>query len=64
VDRLGIEIHPFTEVTAIQTTNGNGVRRVEGVVTTAAPSPPRTVVNATAGWCSTIAHMAGIELRS
>src|SRR5262252_3436454 len=39
VDRLGIEIHPFTEVTAIQTTpvNGNGTRRVEGVVTSRGP---------------------------
>src|SRR5205814_8478270 len=24
--------------------------------------PTRTVVNATAGWCSTIAHMVGLEL--
>src|ERR671938_1832873 len=36
VDRLGIEIHPFTEVSAITTSSagGNGARRVEGVVTT------------------------------
>jgi sarcosine oxidase subunit beta len=64
VDRMGIEIHPFTEVTAITTTstNGNGTRRVEGVVTNRASITARTVVNATAGWCSTIAHMAGVEL--
>ncbi len=64
VDRLGIEIHPFTEVTAINTTSadGNGTRRVEGVVTNRGTIATRTVVNATAGWCSTIAHMAGVEL--
>src|SRR6058998_576677 len=31
-DRMGTEIHPFTEVTAIQTAGANGTRRVEGVV--------------------------------
>jgi sarcosine oxidase subunit beta len=64
VDRLGIEIHPFTEVTAITTKspNGTGARRVEGVVTNRGAVAARTVVNATAGWCSTIAHMAGVEL--
>ncbi len=64
VDRMGIEIHPFTEVTAIQTTsvNGNGSRRMEGVLTNRGPIATRTVVNATAGWCSIIAHMAGVEL--
>src|SRR5438093_7253580 len=58
VDRQGIEIHPHTEVTAIHTTNG----RVEGVVTSRGTIATRTVVNATAGWCSTIGHMAGIDL--
>jgi sarcosine oxidase subunit beta len=64
VDRAGIEIHPLTEVTAITTTGGNGTpaRRVEGVVTNRGAIATRTVVNATAGWCSTIAHLAGIEL--
>jgi len=64
VDRLGIEIHPFIEVTAVQTgsANANGKRRVEGVVTNHGTIATRTVVNATAGWCSTIAHMAGVEL--
>jgi sarcosine oxidase subunit beta len=62
VDRMGIEIHPFTEVTAISTSGSNGRRRVEGVVTNRGPIATRTVVNATAGWCSTIAHMAGVEL--
>jgi sarcosine oxidase subunit beta len=64
VDRLGIEIHPFTEVTAVQTAsaNGNGTRRVEGVVTNRGTVATRTVVNATAGWCSTVAAMAGVPL--
>ncbi len=61
-NRMGIEIHPFTEVTAIQTGGPNGSRRVEGVVTNRGPVATRTVVNATAGWCSTVAHMAGVEL--
>ncbi len=57
-DRLGVEIHPFTEVTAIHTANG----RVHEVVTERGTIATRTVVNATAGWCSTIAHMVGVEL--
>ncbi len=61
-DRLGIEIHPFTEVTAIRTAGANGTRRVEGVITNRGAIATRTVVNATAGWCSTVAHMAGVEL--
>jgi len=58
VDRLGIEIHPFTEATAIRTAAG----RVTEVVTNRGPIATRTVVNATAGWCSTIAHMVGVNL--
>jgi sarcosine oxidase subunit beta len=58
VDRQGIDIHPFTEVTGIQKTDG----QVEGVVTNRGPIATRTVVNATAGWCSTVAQMAGIDL--
>ncbi len=57
-DRLGIEIHPFTEVTGIQRENG----RLRGVATSRGPIATPTVVNATAGWCSTIAHLAGLEL--
>jgi sarcosine oxidase subunit beta len=58
VDRQGIEIHPHTEVTDIGVQNG----RVNGVVTNRGTISTGTVVNATAGWCSTIAHMAGLEL--
>jgi sarcosine oxidase subunit beta len=58
VDRLGAQIHPQTPVTGIERSNGHvtGVRTARGDI--AAP----IVVNATAGWCSTIAHMAGVEL--
>ena len=58
VDRQGIEIHPHTEVTGVRTKNG----RVEAVVTNRGTIATHTVVNATAGWCSTIAHMVGIDL--
>ena len=58
VDRMGIEIHPHTEVHAIETDNGrvSAVRTSRGRVTT------ETVVNATSGWCSTIARMVGVDL--
>lgn len=57
-DRRGVEIHPRTEVTAIQVEKGRiaGVRTNRGTVAT------RTVVNATAGWCSAVAHLAGVQL--
>src|SRR5262245_40179067 len=57
-DRLGVEVHPFTEVTAVR--RGNG--RVTGVATNRGNVAARTVVNATAGWSSAVAHMAGVEL--
>lgn len=58
VDRQGIHIHPFTEVTAIEKTNG----RVSGVVTNRGRIASPIVVNATAGWCSAVAHLAGVDL--
>src|SRR5438309_6872080 len=58
VDRQGAEIHPYTEVTAITRQNG----RVTGVRTTRGDIATSTVVNATAGWCSAVAHLAGVEL--
>jgi sarcosine oxidase subunit beta len=58
VDRQGIHLHPQTEVTAIQTTRG----RVQSVVTNRGTIQTPLVVNATAGWCSTIARMVGVEL--
>lgn len=58
VDRQGIQIHPHTEVTAIHRENG----RITGVATNRGAIATRTVVNATAGWCSIIGNMAGVEL--
>ncbi len=58
VDRQGIHIHPFTEVTGLQKSNG----RIQGVITSRGTIAAPAVVNATAGWCSTIAHLAGVEL--
>jgi sarcosine oxidase subunit beta len=56
--RLGAELHPFTEVKGIERTNG----RVTGVETGQGFVRANTVVNATAGWSSTIARMVGLEL--
>src|SRR5262249_19755877 len=58
VDRMGIEIHPHTEVTALKRVNS----KIDGVVSNRGTIAAGTVVNATAGWCSAIANMAGVEL--
>jgi sarcosine oxidase, subunit beta len=58
VDRHGIHIHPHTEVTGISRQNG----RVTGVRTRRGDIATRAVVNATAGWCSIIGNMAGVQL--
>lgn len=57
-DRLGVEIHPQTAVTGIKRTGG----RVSGVVTARGEIATGTVVNATAGWASTIASMVDVRL--
>ncbi len=57
-DRMGAEIHTRTEVTGIDVANG----AVQGVRTTAGFIKTATVVNATSGWCTTIARMAGVPL--
>ena len=57
-DKMGVEIHPFTEVTGI-TREGS---RVTGVETTAGHINADTVVSATAGWSSSISAMAGLDL--
>jgi sarcosine oxidase subunit beta len=57
-DRGGAEIHPYTEVTGIQRTNG----RVEGVETNRGTIKTKVVLSCTAGWSSLVAHMAGIQL--
>ena len=56
--RSGVELHPFTEVTGIDRSNG----RVTGVETSKGFVKANTVVSATAGWSSTIANMVDLEL--
>ncbi len=57
-DRGGASIFPETEVTGIMRQNG-GVR---SVVTTRGEIAAETIVNATAGHCSTIARMVNVSL--
>ncbi|PYV18282.1 MAG: sarcosine oxidase subunit beta [Acidobacteria bacterium] len=58
VSRMGSEIHPHTEVTAIQTGGG----AVTGVETNRGRIATPVVVNATSGWCTTVSRMAGVPL--
>ena len=57
-DRMGIEIHPYTEVTGIRVEQG----RARSVMTNRGEIGAGAVVNATAGWCSVVARMAGVSL--
>jgi len=57
-DRMGVEIHPHTKVEAIRTKDG----QVNGVSAHGEEIGCDYVVNATAGWCSTIAEMVGVRL--
>jgi sarcosine oxidase subunit beta len=57
-DRMGVEIHPYTEVTGTRVSRG----KAESVTTTQGKIAAGTVVNATAGWASMIARMAGVTL--
>lgn len=57
-DRRGVHIHPQTEVTGIRVENG----RVTAVETERGIIRSGRVVNCTAGWCSTVARMVGLEL--
>jgi len=57
-DGGGAEIHPYTEVTGIERSNG----KVTGVVTNRGTVKTGVVLNCTAGWSSLIADMAGVEL--
>ena len=54
----GADLHPFTEVTGIDRTNG----RVTGVETSKGFVQADIVLSATAGWSSTIGRMAGVDL--
>jgi sarcosine oxidase subunit beta len=57
-DRMGIEIHPYTEVTDIKVENN----RATTVMTKRGPVAAGAVLNATAGWASTISSMVGVKL--
>ncbi|MGQ0602167.1 MAG: FAD-dependent oxidoreductase [Anaerolineales bacterium] len=57
-DQRGVHIHQNTEVTGITVENG----AVTGVQTNRGHIKTGIVLNATAGWCSTICAMAGVKL--
>jgi sarcosine oxidase subunit beta len=57
-DRRGVEIHPYTEVTGIERSNG----RVTGVRTNRGSIACETVVSAAAGWSTLVADLAGVPL--
>lgn len=57
-DALGVHIHQTTEVAGIDVIGG----KVAGVQTSRGPISAPVVVNCTAGWASTIAAMAGVDL--
>jgi len=57
-DQRGVHLHQTTEVTGIDVENN----RVVGVQTNRGRIKTGVVLNATAGWCSLIAAMAGVKL--
>ena len=57
-DRMGIEIHPYTEVTGIAVENHRAIQ----VSTNRGQIAAGAVLNATAGWATTISNMAGVPL--
>jgi sarcosine oxidase subunit beta len=57
-DRMNIEIHPFTEVGSMEVSGG----KVQAVITNRGRIGAGAVLNATAGWASTISKMAGVAL--
>jgi sarcosine oxidase subunit beta len=57
-DRMGVEIHPYTEVTGVRVSRG----KAESVATNRGEIASGTVVNATAGWASMVAKLAGVTL--
>ena len=58
VDQMGIELHPFTEVTSIKRSSG----KVIGVETNKGYIKTDLVLNATAGWTSTICKMVDLDI--
>ena len=71
-ERMGIEIHPLTEATAINvngSTQQDGDEQgwapsgtITGVVTNRGTIATPAVVNCTAGWATVVAQMAGVSL--
>ena len=57
-DRLGVEIHPYTQVTGITRQNG----RVTGIETNRGAISAGTVISCTSGWSSLVGRLAGIEV--
>ena len=57
-DAHGVHIHQMTEVTGIEVSGA----KATGVKTNRGQIKTETVLNATAGWCSTISAMAGLRL--
>jgi sarcosine oxidase, subunit beta len=57
-DEMGVHIHQGVEVTGIDLADG----RIAGVRTSQGRIKAGTVVNATAGWATTIADMVGVRL--
>jgi len=57
-DRMGVAIHPYTEVTGVRVAGG----RAQSVITNRGEIAAGTVVNATAGWASMVAKLAGVTL--
>jgi sarcosine oxidase subunit beta len=57
-DKRGVHIHQLTEVTGIATDSG----KVTGVDTNRGHIKTGTVLNVTAGWCTTIADMVDVRL--
>jgi sarcosine oxidase subunit beta len=72
-DRMGIEIHPFTEALDIKVSGkseisnlkseiSNPKSQITGVLTSRGEVSTGAVVNCTAGWASAICKMIGVEL--
>ncbi len=57
-DRMGIEIHPFTEVIGMSVKDG----KVQGVKTRRGEVSAGAVLNVTAGWASVVSAMVGVPL--
>ncbi|MEA2444839.1 MAG: sarcosine oxidase, subunit beta [Thermoleophilales bacterium] len=56
--KAGVHIHPYTEVTGIERSNGS----VTGVQTSRGRIATRNVISCTAGWSTLVAGLAGVRL--